>query len=102
MENELFDLVLKAQNGDSKALDLIITSVSPTIQSVRKQIKYDRRDDLEQNLIEALIKKILSYDLKQTPDFSSFCRQISNGGDEYESLVHLLQQKESERPHSTG
>lgn len=77
MKNELYDLVLQAQKGDTKAMYQIISMFSSTIQSARTKIKPDRQDDLEQNIIETLIKKIMTYDLSQTPDFSAFCRQLS-------------------------
>ncbi|GAB6989096.1 helix-turn-helix domain-containing protein [Paenibacillus pini] len=77
MKNELYDLVLRAQNGDNDALQEILTIISPKIRFARTQIKPDRQDDLEQNILETLIRKIMTYDLNQTPDFSAFCRQKS-------------------------
>ncbi|RKP51329.1 helix-turn-helix domain-containing protein [Cohnella endophytica] len=76
MGNDLFDLVLKAQAGDKEALEEIITMFTPVINSARYKTKPDRQDDLEQKIVETIIKKILMYDLAQTPDFSAFCRQL--------------------------
>lgn len=77
MENELFDLAQKAQNGDKDALQEIISMFMPAIRCARYKLKSDRQDDLEQNIVETIIKKIMTYDLAQTPDFSAFCRQIN-------------------------
>lgn len=78
MENELFDLVAKAQNGDKDALSQVISLFSPAIRSARSHTKQDLQDDLEQTIVETVIKKIMSYDLDQTPDFSAFCRQLNS------------------------
>ncbi|SDF93782.1 hypothetical protein SAMN04488542_12122 [Fontibacillus panacisegetis] len=41
-----------------------------------------RQDDLEQviveTVVETVIKKILSYGLSKSPDFTSFCENITN------------------------
>lgn len=76
MENELFDLVVKAQEGDSGAMYEIIKIVLPALRNARHGIKPDRQDDLEQSIIEIIIKKVMSYDLSTTPDFTTFCRQL--------------------------
>jgi DNA-directed RNA polymerase specialized sigma subunit len=76
MENNLFDLVLLAQKGDTEALHEIIITVLPAIRSARSKIKPDRQDDLEQNIVETIMKKIMSYDLTKAPDFSDFSRQL--------------------------
>lgn len=80
MENDLFDLVQKAQQGDKDALSRIIDAFAPAIRSVRSYTKPDLQDDLEQTIIEIVIKKIMSYDLSQTPDFSTYCRQLDGSG----------------------
>ncbi|MFC5470161.1 helix-turn-helix domain-containing protein [Cohnella suwonensis] len=78
MEDELFDLVQRAQNGDSEAMYEIISLLKPAIRSARYKIKTDRQDDLEQNIVEIIMRKIMNYDLAlvQSPDFSAFCRQL--------------------------
>lgn len=78
MKDELFDLVLNAQKGDREALNEIIETLSPAIKSTRNKTKYENRDDLEQEIVAVLIHKILSYDLTQIPDFSTFCLKYSN------------------------
>lgn len=80
MGNELFDLVLKAQNGDKEAMYRIIDIISPAIRSARNSTKQDLRDDLEQTIVEMIIKKTLSYNVFATPDFSAFCQQLDNSG----------------------
>ncbi|WP_199925529.1 helix-turn-helix domain-containing protein [Paenibacillus bouchesdurhonensis] len=70
--DELFDLVIQAQNGDREAVYEVIKIILPAIKSVRNKIEHNNRDDLEQEIMATLIKKILSYDLTQIPDFSTF------------------------------
>ncbi|MFD3260763.1 helix-turn-helix domain-containing protein [Paenibacillus lentus] len=78
MKKELFDLVYHAQNGDREALYQIIVAFTPAITGARQKVKYDRQEDLEQSIIEIVIKKILSYDLDQVPDFSKFSSLFTN------------------------
>ncbi|OMF30750.1 hypothetical protein BK133_16550 [Paenibacillus sp. FSL H8-0548] len=78
MENELFDLVQRAQNGDNEAMHEIISFFMPAIKSARYKMKADRQDDLEQNIVETIMHKIITYDLTQTPDFSAFIRQLND------------------------
>jgi DNA-directed RNA polymerase specialized sigma subunit len=76
MENEIYDLVLSAQNGDTESMILIINSLLPIIRKLKRKIERDRQDDLEQTIIETVIKKTLTYDITQAPDFSSFCSKL--------------------------
>lgn len=78
MEKDLFDLVQLAQNGDYYALNAIIQSFFPVIRSRRRTVNVNKQDDLEQIIVETVIKKVLTYDLSTTPDFTTFCRDISN------------------------
>lgn len=72
MKNELFDLVLKAQQCDQEAMQKIIRMFRPAIQSAKITVSGDRQNDLEQIIIEKLINKIRTYDISKTPDFTSF------------------------------
>ncbi|WDZ63743.1 helix-turn-helix domain-containing protein [Paenibacillus polymyxa] len=76
MENELFDLVSLAQNGDKEALAMVISFFLPNIRQARSKVKPDSKDDIEQSIVEILIKKVLTYDLKNVPDFTNFCAQF--------------------------
>jgi hypothetical protein len=78
MQNELLDLVQRAQNGDEEALYLIISSFLPTIRKARRKLKSDLQEDMEQDIIETIIKKVLSYDVTKTPNFSAFCRNLED------------------------
>lgn len=73
---ELFDLVQRAQQGDNQAMYEIISSIMPAIRSASAKTKADRQDDLEQDIVETLIKKIKTYDLSHTPDFTEFCNRL--------------------------
>ncbi|MNP60570.1 hypothetical protein D3C76_1556660 [compost metagenome] len=61
MENDLFDLVQLAQNGNLQALESIIQTFFPAIRSQRMNVTTGRQDDLKQVIVETVIKKILSY-----------------------------------------
>ncbi|WP_430217372.1 helix-turn-helix domain-containing protein [Paenibacillus humicus] len=78
MEKDLFDLVQFAQNGDYNALNTIIKSFFPAIRSQCRNVNVDTQYDLEQIIVETIIKKVLTYDLSTIPDFTTFCRDISN------------------------
>jgi len=78
MENNLFNLVQQAQAGDKDAMEEIILMFMPIIRSIKHKLKPDRQDDIEQNIVETLIKKIKSYDLSHAPDFTSFCSQLAD------------------------
>ena len=74
MNDDLFDLVKMAQDGDREALNEIIKIFSPAIRSARKKTSWDKRDDLEQTILETIIIKIKSYNLSEVPNFSTFCK----------------------------
>ncbi|MGW8444244.1 hypothetical protein ACWGXJ_25365 [Paenibacillus sp. S33] len=76
MENELFDLVSLAQNGDKEVLAMVISFFLLNLRQARSKVKPDSKDDLEQSIIEILIKKVLTYDLKNVRDFTNFCAQF--------------------------
>jgi DNA-directed RNA polymerase specialized sigma subunit len=76
MENEMFDLVSLAQNGDKEALAMVISFFLPNLRHARSKTKLDSKDDIEQSIVEILIKKVLTYDLRNNPDFTRFCRQF--------------------------
>ncbi|MFC4775816.1 helix-turn-helix domain-containing protein [Paenibacillus sp. GCM10023252] len=82
MEEEIFDLVLRAQQGDKEAMSKILLTITPLIRNAQNKVKYDNRDDLKQNIVELLIQKIMSYDLKHIPNFSSFCQMLIEVDDE--------------------
>lgn len=50
----------------------------PAIKRARRKINREAQDDLEQDIIETIIKKISTYDLSRAPDFSTFCQQMNN------------------------
>ncbi|MEC0373706.1 helix-turn-helix domain-containing protein [Paenibacillus chibensis] len=72
----LFDLVKKAQVGDKQALDKIITNMQPLIKKIQLQARRVEQDDIQQSIIEIIIKKIMAYDLDQTPNFTTFCDDL--------------------------
>ncbi|PZD96704.1 hypothetical protein DNH61_05750 [Paenibacillus sambharensis] len=76
MEKELYELVKLAQAGDEEAMQDIITMLLPAIRAARKSMKPDHQDDLEQNLIELIIRKVQDYDLSGIPDYTAFSRNF--------------------------
>ncbi|RUS46740.1 helix-turn-helix domain-containing protein [Cohnella sp. AR92] len=78
MENDLYELVQKAQDGDKEAMQSILSMFMPVIRSAKYKMKQDRQDDLEQSIIERIINKVQGYDMSKNPDFTSFCRNLSD------------------------
>ncbi|GIP40550.1 hypothetical protein J31TS4_38300 [Paenibacillus sp. J31TS4] len=75
-EEDLYELVMKAQRGDKKALRQLIGRFHPLIKKVSKERKSQEREDVEQETVELVIKTILAYDLSRTPDYSKFCSLV--------------------------
>ncbi|NOU83126.1 hypothetical protein GC101_30135 [Paenibacillus sp. LMG 31459] len=75
-EDPLLNMVAQAQAGDLEALHQIIIRFKPVIQKVSLTASINEQDDLEQDLTEMLIKKILNYPLNSAPDYSSFCNRL--------------------------
>ncbi|WNS41901.1 helix-turn-helix domain-containing protein [Paenibacillus sp. MMS20-IR301] len=75
-EELLLTMVVKAQAGDREALQQILNRFKPFIQRVACTASVNERDDLEQDLTEMLIKKIMNYPLNSAPDYSSFCGML--------------------------
>ncbi|CAM4438913.1 helix-turn-helix domain-containing protein [Paenibacillus tarimensis] len=76
MDKDLYELVKLAQAGDGEAMQDIITMLLPVIRAARRSMKPDRQDDLEQNLIELIIRKVYDYDLSGVPDYTAFSRNF--------------------------
>jgi len=93
MEHELFDLVLQAQKGDVVALNQLIIIFRPSISNARFKVKSDRQDDLEQSIVETLIRKIKTYDMSKIPDFTSFCDRLIQNYDFGNKQPHELVQQ---------
>lgn len=75
-EKYLIDLVKEAQSGDQKALLAIIHRFYPAIKKVKKKISSQEQEDLEQELLEKIIRAILLYDLNMEIDLSHFKESI--------------------------
>lgn len=72
----LIDLVKDAQSGDQKALLTIVQRFYPAIKKVKKKISSQEQEDLEQELLEKIIRAILSYDLNMEMDLSHFRESV--------------------------
>jgi hypothetical protein len=78
MDNkDLYDLVRDAQSGNKQALAQVLDMFYPDIKRVSRKRKKQEQGDLEQDLIERIIKAILKYDIASTPDLTQFCSEIS-------------------------
>ncbi|MBO8163440.1 MAG: helix-turn-helix domain-containing protein [Brevibacillus sp.] len=75
---DLYDLVIRAKNGDKRSMKQIVDLFQPLIQKVCRRAKADERLDLEQHLTEKIIQAVYAYDLDSVPDYSTFCQQILN------------------------
>ena len=58
-----------------KEMIKIIELLEPKIKKVLLQTNIHNRDDLEQDLLELIIKKIRSNDIKDVPGFFDFINQ---------------------------
>ncbi|WP_342436428.1 helix-turn-helix domain-containing protein [Paenibacillus sp. FSL L8-0436] len=79
MKNDMFELVAKAQAGDKDALEEVISFFLTSIRHAISKTMPEYRDDIEQAIIELIIKKVLTYDLNSIPDFNSFFQQLKEG-----------------------
>jgi len=70
--NNLRELVEAAQHGDQNALMEIVRRFDPLIKKVKRKMIHQERDDLEQEIMEKLIRVILAYDIDSPADFTSF------------------------------
>jgi DNA-directed RNA polymerase specialized sigma subunit len=69
-------LVEAAQSGDQNALMEIVRRFDPLIKKVKRKMAFQERDDLEQEIMEKLIRVILAYDIHAPADFASFRKRI--------------------------
>jgi DNA-directed RNA polymerase specialized sigma subunit len=72
----LRQLVAAAQSGDQHALMEIVRRFDPLIKKVKRKMIAQDQDDLEQEIIEKLIRVILAYDMDAPADFTSFRKLI--------------------------
>ncbi|GIQ71551.1 helix-turn-helix domain-containing protein [Xylanibacillus composti] len=80
----LYDLVEKAQRGDSEALREILDYFHPYIKKISKQRKKQEWDDMENELILLVIKNILNYDMNRIPDFTEFFQMVTGYPPDYD------------------
>lgn len=73
---KFYDVVLHAQNGDQEAMNSLIEAFRPLIRKTCGKLKYQDRQDIEQQLFEKIIYAVQSYDVRSIPDFHSFCESI--------------------------
>jgi DNA-directed RNA polymerase specialized sigma subunit len=74
--SNLRELVAAAQGGDQSALMEIVRRFDPLINKVKRKMIFQERDDLEQEIMEKLIRVILAYDINRPTDFTSFRKSI--------------------------
>ncbi|WP_296979244.1 helix-turn-helix domain-containing protein [Thermobacillus sp. ZCTH02-B1] len=65
-----------AQSGDQHALMEIVRRFDPLIKKVKRKMIFQEREDLEQEIVEKLIRVILAYDINVPADFTSFRKCI--------------------------
>ncbi|WP_051775305.1 helix-turn-helix domain-containing protein [Paenibacillus tyrfis] len=75
-ECTLFKLVKKAQGGDQSALWTIIKRFYPAIKKLRRKTNIQDQDDLEQEIIEKMIRAILTFDLNTPVDQTNLRKSI--------------------------
>ncbi|WP_438350933.1 helix-turn-helix domain-containing protein [Paenibacillus sp. FA6] len=73
---DLFILVQRAKAGDKEAMNQIIVMFRPLIIKVSQRAKPNERSDLQQDIIEKVIRSVLSYDMNSLPDYTEYIEQI--------------------------
>lgn len=76
-------LIKKSSNSggsvmSDKEIEKILKLLEPKIKKVLLQTNSQNREDLEQDLLEIIIKKIRSNDIKDVPGFFDFINQDEN------------------------
>lgn len=71
-EAKLYELIISAQAGDSRAIELIIKKMTPKIRKSLYSIDLRNREDLEQEIKLKLIEAIYNYEVKAIPGFWEF------------------------------
>ena len=64
---DLYDLIVRSQQGDSKAMLEIVSRFKPLIKKQSQRATIIEREDLEQFLVEKLLILIQQYDLSKVP-----------------------------------
>lgn len=86
-DNDLYDLVEKAQHGDQGAILQLILWFLPLIQKTKKYTNTQDKEDLEQHLIERFIHIVLRYDLSQVPNFFEYIQEHTEDGVSIDSYL---------------
>lgn len=74
---DYYECVYLAQQGDHDKLVEVLTSFTPVIRLACYKVKRSLQDDLNQIITERLIEKMLSFDLRATPNFTEHCRNLA-------------------------
>ncbi|WP_240416634.1 helix-turn-helix domain-containing protein [Paenibacillus periandrae] len=77
IEPDLYDLVVQAKSGDRGAMEEIVELFQPIIQKSCWRAKPQERLDLQQQMVEKIIRAVFAYDLESIPDFTQFTANIS-------------------------
>ncbi|MBE0068722.1 helix-turn-helix domain-containing protein [Thermoanaerobacterium thermosaccharolyticum] len=63
-DKSLFEIILKAKEGDKDAMQEIILRFQPLIKKNMRNVGMDIKDDISQDIIEVIIKAIKKFDIK--------------------------------------
>ncbi|MBP2073467.1 helix-turn-helix domain-containing protein [Thermoanaerobacterium butyriciformans] len=63
-DKSLFEIILKAKEGDKDAMQEIILRFQPLIKKNMRNVDMDIKDDISQDIVEAIIKAIKKFDIK--------------------------------------
>lgn len=73
-DKSLFEIILKAKEGDKDAMQEIILRFQPLIKKNMRNIDMDIKDDISQDIVEVIIKAIKKFDIK----WSIICKDDKN------------------------
>ncbi|WP_019007837.1 helix-turn-helix domain-containing protein [Cohnella laeviribosi] len=77
-KSNLRELVGAAQSGDQIALLEIVQRFYPLIKKVKRKMILQERDDLEQEILEKIIRVILTFDINSSADLTYFRNSIKD------------------------
>ncbi|MBE3591731.1 MAG: helix-turn-helix domain-containing protein [Thermoanaerobacter sp.] len=60
----LFEIILKAKQGDKEAIEEIIRRFEPLIMNSVKDVDEEIKEELRQDLIEIIIRAVRNFEIK--------------------------------------
>jgi len=72
LQDTLYEMVKKAQNGDQKTLEHLLRLVEPKVTYAASKVPVQEREDVKQELFLHLMEMIQRYDTEKVPTLSEY------------------------------